>query len=356
MKIDTTILKANNIVKSLLSSFLQDLKTEQKKEKYIYNNIDIQLKEKKAKISKKKSSTHYKKKHSNMMNVEVSFLKIKKVNTISCDKYYKKENKNTRQPPTFKKRTNTASYYPSLQDNLPNFKIKYSKNYFSDNNSSLMNKNIEKSGKINKKNSIDIQYNHNELSSVSDIEKEHNNYKTNSTKKPKKYKKAKRRNSIKKSIGPKINSSLYSKLDMNTIINEKPLKTIINTHKKMVIEEMIKEPNYQHSLTNSNSLKYYHNYFNNSPKHFNMNCYTSPNDKAKSEPVSPKKDLNINNIKKIENIETFNYLHSNSAIYNLKGNSYENIRRMESYLPPKIFPIENITKKKLEINVKKLIH
>ena len=78
-KIDTTIIKADNNVKLLLSSFLVDIKTENKKEKYT-NNINVQLIRKKIKILKKKSPIINKKNYSNMMNIETPFLKIKKVN------------------------------------------------------------------------------------------------------------------------------------------------------------------------------------------------------------------------------------------------------------------------------------
>ena len=161
-KIDSTMLTAENKVKSLLSSFLHDLKAEQKKENSINNNINKQFKKKKVKILKKKAIIQ--KYSSCITNNETPSLKLKKNNTVSENKSYKSDKKNncTQSILPFNKRRNSPNAksiifnsHHTLKGILSNLKKKYQNNFDADSNNTLMNSNIKKSGKLSKNYSID---------------------------------------------------------------------------------------------------------------------------------------------------------------------------------------------------------
>ena len=240
-KIDSTILTAENNVKILLSTFLHELKAEQKKEEYITNNTKTQLKTKKTKTIKKKATTPNKKNSSNMITNETAVLNIKKINTVSGNNYYKNENKSNlnQSPSPFKKRTNSANSKSlfinsnkTIRDNLSILNNKLQKNFDPD---ILINNNIEKTEGLKTKNT-------NGITLMNDLEKDYK-CQTNSGKKPQKYKKVKTKfkKSSKKSLKPVISSSLYLKFDLNSIINEKLLKLTEDIRERMAIEEMLKE-------------------------------------------------------------------------------------------------------------------
>ena len=286
-KIDSTILSAENKVKLLLSSFLHDLKTEQKNEEYTIINIKSQLNRKKTKVPKKNSVN--KKNLSNIINAETPACKFKKINTINGNKYYKNENKNNfvQSPRPFNKKKypqNSKSLffnsYHTLKDNSSKLKKNYKKKFGSGIHNILLSNNIENFEEINKNYNIDI-YSHNKVNTLmSDIYKDYDKYKTNSAK-LKKYKKIKTKikNRFKNSIKPVINNSFYSEFDLNSIIDEKLLKLTGDIHEGIEINDMLEESKGKFSSNNINNS--------------NINFCSNFSDKEKSDIGSSKKLYNF---------------------------------------------------------------
>ena len=350
-KIDSTILTAENKVKLLLSSFLNDLKAEHKKEEHTIGGINIPLKRKRTKNLKRKESA--KKNSSTVLKAKNSVCLLKKINTICGNKYYKKENKKNsiQSQPLCAKRKNSINNKPlflnPIQDNLPNEKIKYSKNLELSIDNNLTNSNIEKCVKTKRKRSIDIHFRRNEINLTSDGEKVQNKEQAYSTKKIKKYKinKPKFRNSNKKSIKPVINSSLYLEFDLNNIIDEKLLKLTGDIRKGDEINEILKDPTKKRSY--------------NDIKNPNNICCSNFIDKDKKETVSIKKDFNISDIKKIEKVENINGSQPKNIISNENVNFNIGVRRTASHFSSKkavnLMGKKNFTKMNTIKNLKEQI-
>ena len=347
-KIDYSIITTENQIKILLSSFLKDLKKEHENEEYSNINKNTQLKRKRTKVIKRKETT--KKNSSSPLNTETPVSKLKKIKTISGNKYYNEENKNSpiqtlplvnnEKNPLNQKSLFLNSLHRS-KDNLPNLKKKHSKNIDLNNNDNLISKDFEKSGDKNKTKNSDIYFHKNEINLMRDEEKDQNKLQEFVTKKIKNNKKSKKniKNSIKNSNKPEINSSLYSEFDLNNIINEKLLKLTGDINKEIVIDEMLKESKVRHSFNNT--------------KNSNIICCSNVGENSKRKAVSLKKNLNISDIDKIENTENINDFQSRSIISNRKGNFNVYIQKTSSYFSSKT-PVHSITKKKyIERNILK---
>ena len=341
-KIESDFLTAENKVKSLLSSYLNDLKIEHQKEEY-NSSINVKLKRKKTKFFKKKEEI--KNDSITDLDPETPIHKLNKINTAYGNDYYK-DNINNSSPSSmsFNKGNNPnplnpkslfLNHFYNSKDSLPNLKENYSKNLEFGRN------NIEKYGKRSRKKSVDINFRRNDINLMNVGEKYKNKFNSNTPKKFKKHIKTKTKNNNSNKSSNKLimNSPLNPEVDINNIINEKLLKLTENIRKEIVNNETLKKPKARHSycIAKKSNIIYFSNF----------------SDKSKNGNRSPKKDFNSNDINKIEKIENINDSQFKSYISNGKRNSNAYIQKTPSYFSLKSPVNSKARKKHIEMNTLK---